>query len=53
MLKKMKKNCAPKSMGECAWRELRREKLKSLEKCQPISKEKVIEERKREEIFTY
>lgn len=53
MLKEMKKNCAPKSMGECAWRELRRGKLKSLEKCQPISKEKVIEERKREKIFTY
>jgi hypothetical protein len=35
-------NCAPKSIGECGWRELRRENLKSLEKCQPISKEKVI-----------
>lgn len=45
--KEMKKNCAPKSMGECALRELRREKLKSLEKCQPILKEKVIEERKK------
>lgn len=53
MLKEMKKNCAPKSMGECAWRELRRENLKSLEKCQPVSKEKVIEERKREKIFTH
>ncbi len=47
MLKEMKKNCAPKSIWECAWRELKREKLKNLEKCQPISKEKVIEERKK------
>ncbi len=49
----MKKNCAPKSIGECAWRELRREKLKSLEKYQPISKEKVIEERKKAKKITY
>jgi hypothetical protein len=48
MLKEMRKNCAPKSIGESAWRELRRENLINLEKCQPISKEKVIEERKRE-----
>jgi hypothetical protein len=53
MLKEMKKNVHQSPWENVLGEKLRRDKLKSLEKCQPISKEKVIEERKRGKISTY